>query len=129
MIKNFDKETAPLNEYERGLAAIIANCFKEHHVGREKAVSSSKICCGMRRIGHRLDSARLRKIINYLRTSHTVKGLVANNEGYYIATTEQEMKDYALSLKERATAIFAVEQALSAQCRDMFQPQQLSLFG
>lgn len=129
MIKNFDKETAPLDSYEMyTLLPVLVRCLSVKN-GRVNAVSSGHICRCMNEAGYKLSDARLRKLINHIRNNDLILGLMATSEGYYIAETEQELQDYEESLRGRIEAIESIRRAIVRQKNMMFQPQQLSLFG
>jgi hypothetical protein len=133
MITNFDNETAPLNELEQKAAAIIADGMMRWHTGKDKVISSDAICKGLAKNyecfrvqqgngGYKpyLNGARIRKIINRIRMENLVPLLVSSSAGYYVATDATEVRDYIRSLKERASAITAVSQALTRQFREQF---------
>ena len=44
--------------------------------------------------GVKVDGPRIRKIINHIRLNGLVPGLMATSEGYYIATTPEELDEY-----------------------------------
>jgi hypothetical protein len=50
-------------------------------------------------------SARLRKLISYIDTHGLLPELVANEKGYYLATTVKEVQDYISSLEGRVAII------------------------
>lgn len=123
MIHGFDNETAPLNEKELALIPLIVDRLK-NAVGEKNAVFNQQICA----ISPYLKSARVRKLINYIRTEGLVPCLIASSRGYYIATSESELLEYENSLTNRATAIFQVRDSIAKQRRDRYTPMQLSLF-
>ena len=121
MIKNFEKETCLLNAYERDelLPAIVDELAER--VGYEKRITSTEI------IVYKLKpkklyatSARIRKIINFIRTTDSVRGLIATSKGYYVANTREEMEDYIESLKGREEAIHETRRSLKRQMDRMF---------
>lgn len=62
----------------------------------------------------------MRKIINYIRRSGLVKGLVASSTGYYVAESEQDLIEYEQSLKGRERAIREVRMSIRKQRKDMY---------
>ena len=86
--------------------------------GRAKAVTNTSICKGLQNLGYKVNQARIRKVINHIRTHGIVIGLIATSEGYYIADTAQEIDDYLKSLKGREDAINSVRVSLQKQ-RDL----------
>ena len=120
MLKGFEVQTEPLTEYEENeLLPIIILGFTDKQ-GKEKAVTNSHICKRLKSQGYKIDSARLRKIINHIRVKNLVIGLMATSNGYYIADTKNELKDYIESLKGRENAIKAVRVAIELQMQVMY---------
>jgi hypothetical protein len=115
MINGFDNETKPLSEYELNTLTPMIIRGLSMKIGRERAIKNSEICAKMRLAGYRIDNARLRKVINHIRVNALLPGVVATSEGYYIATTKQEMADYIASLESRENAIHQVSVALRKQ--------------
>lgn len=119
MVKGFEKITADLNEYERTeLLPIIVKCLKRH-IGAENTIASTKICERMRQYGYKIGGVRLRKIVNYIRVKGLVPCLVASGNGYYVATTAEEVDDYIHSLDGRIDAMKAVRDSLQEQLQTM----------
>lgn len=107
MIKGFDDETGKITGIEERAANLIAEDLK-NIVGRQMATTSFEIMKSINARGFNITAARLRKIINYIRMKHLVINLVANSDGYYIETDPVKIKEYQLSLTQRANAILAV---------------------
>ena len=127
MITGFEQETAPLNEIELRAAEIISYCLNKGHVGNTKAVTAQHICNALAQQDARfrteggkpyLNGARVRKIMNHLRTSKICPRLIANSKGYYISNDHNEITEYIISLRARAAAINAVADAMSAAMPD-----------
>ena len=115
MINGFTNETKPLSEYERDTLTPIIVRGLSIKIGKERAIKNSEICAKMRLQGYRIDNARLRKVINHIRVNALLPGVIATSEGYYIATTKEEMADYIASLESRESAIHEVSVALRKQ--------------
>ena len=84
MIQGFEEQTEPLTEYEENklLPPIVRGLMTK--VGKEKAVTNSDIVNGLRNNLHlSLTGARVRKIINHIRTHDIVPCLIATSNGYY----------------------------------------------
>jgi hypothetical protein len=115
MINGFKPQTEPLTDYERDtLLPVICRGLK-CKVGEARAVTNAAITKGMRRLGYQLNEARVRKIINHIRTEGLIKWLVATSKGYYIATKREEVEQYIDSLKGREYAIRAVRESMEQQ--------------
>jgi hypothetical protein len=115
MINGFTNETKPLSEYERDTLTPIIVRGLSMKIGKERAIKNSEICAKMRMAGYKIDNARLRKVINHIRVNALLPGVIATSEGYYIATTKEEMADYIASLESRESAIHEVSVALRKQ--------------
>jgi len=129
MIHGFEQQTEPLNEYERVvLLPVIAQGLRTK-VGKAKAISNKKICAAMVAAGYQLTDTRLRKVINHIRTNGVVECLIATSNGYYVAETNAELRDYEQSLLGRELAIAQVRKSLTEQRHRRFgNAQQGNLF-
>ena len=114
MIQGF-KQTAPLNEYERGTLLPLIIRGLRTKIGAASVISGSEIVRKMRECGYKLDGPRLRKIINHIRTSDIIPGLVSNAQGYFVATTASENDERIVSLQGRVDATQAIIRALQRQ--------------
>lgn len=96
--------------------AMIIGRTLRGKIGKEKAVKSQDIIKGMKNsFNAKISDPRLRKIINFLRTQKIVKWLIATSNGYYIATSREEVLTYIESLKGREEAIRAVRESLESE--------------
>jgi len=123
MIFGFENETAPLNDIEKKAAKIIAGQMVQWHTGSDKSVTAQQISNGMAqcfadfRDGNGrpyLNGARVRKIVNYIRTSGLCPRLIASSKGYYVSNDRNELNEYITGLYARANAIKAVANAMEA---------------
>ena len=123
MIKGFDQETQPLNDYEMGVLLPLLVRGLRTKIGRENTLKGS----------YKLNDARVRKIINHIRTNDLIPGLIATSEGYFIAQSEAELLEYEESLKGREDAIRAVRLSIARQRRILYEQKreekQSSLFN
>lgn len=131
MIKGFDNETQPLTEYElKNVLPVILDGLKTK-IGKANAVTNKFIISRLRG-SYKVDAARIRKVINYIRTNDLLPGLIATSEGYFLATTEGELLEYEESLKGREEAIKAVRLSIARQRRILYEdaqkPKQRTLF-
>lgn len=115
LLKGFDKETAPLTDYEeRTLLPVMVRSLAVKK-GRASAVTSSYICDRLKAKGYDINGARVRKLINHIRVNGLVPRLIATSDGYYIASDRRELDDYIESLRGRELAIRAVREAMERQ--------------
>jgi hypothetical protein len=92
------------------------------------SVTNKAIIEGMKRnLGLSISDARVRKLINHIRNNDLVPCLIATSQGYYIAESEQELKDYEDSLLGREEAIRSVRLSIQRQRKRKYSNQQ-SLF-
>ena len=68
MIKGFSEETQPLTEYERKVILPIILEGLKTKIGKANAVTNKYIISRLRD-SYKIDAARLRKIINHIRTN------------------------------------------------------------
>lgn len=129
IITNFDNETSPLNNLEKEAATLIAKCLISHHSGEDKAVTGEAIGKGMANSYPKfvtangkpyLNGARIRKIVNYLRTDGGVPFIIATSKGYYVASNAQQIRDSIRSLRERAKAIQHVADCIECSYNKQF---------
>lgn len=104
MVAGFEEQTVKLSKMEREMADIMAPAFATRK-GRANAISSTDIIDSMTGKGYKISGSRLRKIVNYLVVTDRVKDLIASGNGYYVAATDQERKEHALSLGQRMASI------------------------
>lgn len=114
MIINFDQYTQDLSSDEITAAEIISNRLKSN-VGK-KMVRTNKYISDtiLKEYGIKITSARMRKIINWIRTKGIIPNLVATAKGYYVSTDKEEIDKYVYSLRQRARAILAVSDVMES---------------
>jgi uncharacterized protein (UPF0128 family) len=120
MIKGLDNETAPLTGYETGvlLPQLISGLKTKQ--GRRSAVTNKHIVAALKP-GYKISEARVRKMINHIRTNDLIPGLIATSDGYFIAETEEELVGYEESLKGREDAIREVRISIARQRRILYE--------
>lgn len=100
MIKHFERETHELTAEEKQLVEplreVLIKCM-----GKSKCITSKQI---MKLLNIKSD-ARVRKLINHIRTHGLVNGLIATSEGYYVSYNIHELDEYIESLAARESAI------------------------
>ena len=126
MIQGFDEQTEPLTEYEETqiLPQIVRGLRQK--IGKAMSVTNKSIVEGMKRnLGLKITEPRVRKIINHIRNNDLVPCLIATSQGYYIAESEQELKDYEESLLGREEAIHSVRMSIQRQRIQKYHQQNL----
>lgn len=113
MIDNFEEYTAHLTPYEKDMMVPLLVEDLKKRVGRKYAIRNKALCKFYTEKGYQgMKEARIRKCINYIRMMGLVPHLIANSQGYYCATSVEEVEKYIESLDQRATAIWAMRAAL-----------------
>lgn len=128
MIQGFQDQTEPLTEYEEQtlLPQLVRGLRTK--IGKAMSVTNKAIIDGMKRnLGLSISDARVRKLINHIRVHDLVPCLIATSQGYYIAESEQELKDYEDSLLGREEAIRSVRLSIQRQRKRRYSQEQ-SLF-
>lgn len=115
MINGFDDYTHELTAQEMQLVPILCNRLEKYHVGKENAVTNQRIQKGLSRPNLKVGPARVRKLINYVRSNHLVKRLIATSNGYYISNDYRELKQYVESLRQRENAIRNMRESMEKQ--------------
>ncbi len=104
MLKGFEDITADITEKENALVPVMLKGF-DRHIGKDQAITSKEIIEGINNYsGIKLNEARLRMIINYIRHHH-IPNLMATSNGYYVSNDFRELVDYLESLEGRESAI------------------------
>ncbi len=103
MIPGFEKETCPLNDFEKSLVPIIIKGLSTK-VGPDMAIHGAAICQKMSEAGKTLTEPRLRKIVNFIR-SEGILPVIATSKGYYVSYDASVIETQIESLIGRRDAI------------------------
>ena len=109
MLKGFEDITYELTKEEMEKLPIVVKGLQTK-IGKQKAVTSTKICDALN-----IKGPRLRKMINHIRVNNLLVGLCSSSNGYFIAENEKEINEYIISLKQRIKAQVDVLNALEQQ--------------
>lgn len=120
MIKGFNSETAPLTEYEENVLLPLVLLGLKTKIGKENAVTNRTIVQRLNIAGYTVTEPRVRKLINHIRMTDLLPGLIATSGGYFLATSEAELLDYEQSLIGREDAIKQVRLAIARQRRILY---------
>lgn len=118
MLEGFGDITYELTEQEAELVPIFISGLK-NKVGKQNAVTSSHIINKLQEKGHKVNGARVRKIINHIRTAYLLPGLIATSKGYYISNDPEEIKQYIASLGHREAAISFVRNKMEEYLKQL----------
>lgn len=120
MIKGFNSETAPLTEYEENVLLPLVLRGLKTKIGKENAVTNRTIVQRLNIAGYTVTEPRIRKLINHIRMTDLLPGLIATSGGYFLATSEAELLDYEQSLIGCEDAIKQVRLAIARQRRILY---------
>lgn len=120
MIKGFNSETAPLTEYEENVLLPLVLRGLKTKIGKENAVTNRTIVQRLNIAGYTVTEPWIRKLINHIRMTDLLPGLIATSGGYFLATSEAELLDYEQSLVGREDAIKQVRLAIARQRRILY---------
>lgn len=125
MIAGFDSITSQLDDYEirTVLPRIVSGLSLLKQSG--KTLSSTRIIERLYKEGITLSGARLRKVINHIRINHIIRGIVADDKGYWVALKPEQILEYLDSLDSRIEAITAMRNALYEDYQEMYREQNL----
>lgn len=116
MITNFEKETYELTTDEMELLPLMVKCFERHDkynpIKAEKIVKETNAYLKERDVDIQLTGARLRKIVNYIRSNGIIP-LIATSEGYYVSYDKDIIRKQIKSLVERSNSIMKGAHGLS----------------
>lgn len=119
MIRNFYRETEHLTPYEEQVVLPKVVEIMENRKGFSHAITSKNILT-LYGASDKESSARVRKVINYIRNKSIIPCLIATSKGYYIATEAKEITDYEDSLRGRVSAIHKMRQSIHKQGLELF---------
>tara|TARA_B100000902_G_scaffold61383_1_gene68416 strand:+ start:1038 stop:1409 length:372 start_codon:yes stop_codon:yes gene_type:complete len=122
MLKGYENITYELTDEELKLVDSIIKGL-EARVGKENAVTNKEIQKAMD-----LSSARVHKIIQYIRQNNLIYGICSSGNGYYIAKNLQELDECLISLKQRIYTQMKTLHCLENQNRMFGGTGQLTIF-
>lgn len=125
MLKGFEEQTAPLNEYEMSLLPVLIAGLKTK-IGVDYAITNDDMIKALKKLDYKVNQSRIRKMINHIRINNLIPRLISTSKGYYITESKREFDDYKESLRGRINAIQAVHDAMKWEVKpvrqaDLFQ--------
>ncbi len=115
MVTGFEEYTSPLTEDEKILVVWIMKGFETRTI--KNPIVSRDIMAGVNarldvyKVKSKLTEARLRKIVNYIR-SNSLQPLMGTTRGYYLSEDPVEIRRQIQSLKDRSNAILTAARGL-----------------
>lgn len=107
MLTGFEDITYELTPKEVELVNGFVKGFK-NKVGAKNAITSTQIIKLYKAKGENLTGARVRKIVNFIRTNKLIINLIATSKGYYIENDPEKLEKYKESLQQRVNEITRV---------------------
>ena len=108
MLKGFEEQTNELSDYEKNVIVPILIRGFQNKVGQDKCITNKQICNSLNTemtLKVKMNEPRIRKCIYYCRKNNLIPRLIATSKGYWIATTKQELVDWATTIQGRINAI------------------------
>ena len=102
MIPGFEKYTPDLTDKDKEIAEVIRASLSKR-TKFNKITTSEIISSIFKWNGHRMDGAKLRKMVHYLRGTGTP--ILADHKGYHVSYDEKELTDQINSLQHRCNSI------------------------
>ena len=124
MLNGFEKQTEPLNDYERNVLLPLIVQGLQVREGEKRAITNKKMTVALRNKGYEISETRVRKIINHIRNHALVKRLIATSKGYYIASTVEELGEYIECVIGRECAIRAMRESMQEQYNEWLLTMQ-----
>lgn len=121
MLSQFEDYTQELSKEEKKILPIVVNGLKKC-IGKEKAYTNKAITQAIKMRYHiKVSDARLRKIIQYIRTKDLVPLLIASSKGYYVSNDKEEIREYINSLNQRLNSIKSTAISMKRQYVNRFE--------
>jgi hypothetical protein len=115
MVNGFQTQTEELNQYEKETLLPAVVRILHFVVGESNAITSKSLIADLKSKDLRIDDARVRKIINYIRTHNIIRNLLASSKGYYRSKSEADCLRFIQSLEQRINSIAVVRDAMTFQ--------------
>ena len=122
MLKGYENITYELTDEEKEVVPLIVKGLLKRK-GKENAVTNKEIQDALD-----LTSARVHKIINYIRINDLIFGLCSSGNGYFMAKDLEELNDCMISLKQRIYSQMKTLHALEKQSMMFGSTGQLTIF-
>ncbi len=118
MINGFIEQTKELTKEEFIISGFIIGILK-NKLGAENAITSKELIYDLYYFHNiKINDARIRKIINYIRIECKLLNLIATSKGYYTEGNQDKIDTYVESLYQRAGAIIAVAKSYNSKINE-----------
>lgn len=113
MVTNFESITHELTVDEIGMIKPLCKSLMRYK--KENPITAKEIIQKWNNSGlslPKISEPRLRKLVNYIRTNKLLP-IIADSNGYYVASSNEEIQENVRGLIERANGILAAAKGLS----------------
>jgi hypothetical protein len=117
---------AALSNHEKNVLLPLVLNMLQHRKDKELVFSNTKIRKVLKEFGQDILDSQIRKLVFYIRNNDLLDLLIANNDGYYIATNIQDIEKW---LEMQRGKIAAMHESLSAIQRQMTKHKQALIEG
>jgi len=117
---------ATLSNHEKNVLLPLVLNMMQHRKDKEKVFSNIKIRKVLKEFGQDIADSQIRKIIFHIRNNDLLDLLIANNDGYYVATNIQDIERWIEMQKGK---IAAMHESLAAIQRQMERQKKVLIEG
>jgi hypothetical protein len=118
MVTNFETITCELDAKEKEMAGDLIMLLNRRTISNP--IMAPDIVHEMNAMGNKISQARLRKIVNYIRTNG-IAPIIATSNGYYMSDSIEEIRKQVRSLRERASSIMDAANGLEKYMEKMIE--------
>ena len=124
-IKTFEEITHELTDIELEIVPFVVAILQKTK-GKNNSIKNESLkhkACTDHQIRKclkkpvKMGPSRLRKIINYIRTTNLIPVLCASSKGYFVGQNAEEIENYIQSNQERANEILQMNRHIRIQYR------------
>ena len=127
MITNFEEYTKELTENERDFILPVLVKVLRARTTKERVITNKQIVENLEEKLNLITSEpRVRKMINVIRMTGLVIGLIATGKGYYCTKSEEALKVYIESLEQRISSMESLKEQMHYHLRMLKNGQETS---
>ncbi len=124
-MKNRQKQPSrTLSSYEENVLLPILIKGLAAKKGKMNAVTNKEIVHAVRQHGVRINRQSVVVLISHIRKNDLIVGLMAAANGYYVGSSEQDLIDYEMRLKNRETELRKLRMNIKRQRSAAFMKRE-----
>lgn len=108
MLAGWEDITYELTDDEKSMVPVFVKGFKTKT--KANPITAAGIIKALPQ--YKLTGARIRKIVNFIRCTGALPGLMASSKGYYVSRDPDEINRYIVSLEQRIEEIDKVRKIM-----------------